>query len=231
MSQPQTYKDRTVEVRNSARAHLKELRQQRIRKRKSAQFAGRSQPGNAGLDAEQPEAQMQDGDAAVSVSVDTSANGDGEQANPPTDTEAEASGDELHDLAVENVAMSEMVEDIVPAQQEPQTAQNEHSDMCMAPDEEPDLPATHDDAAVEGAAPEASPPADEIVAEETMEASDLATLPGAGPGLVWMLGQCGVHSLGDLAQKSPEQLTSDLGVIGQILDVSQWIEFARKASA
>ncbi|RHZ95476.1 hypothetical protein D1114_09790 [Cereibacter sphaeroides] len=59
--------------------------------------------------------------------------------------------------------------------------------------------------------------------------SDLFALPGAGVGLVWMLNTAGVRSLRDLADADGPQLTRDLGLIGQIMDVGDWIVFARKA--
>ncbi|CAN0604025.1 unnamed protein product [Ectocarpus sp. 12 AP-2014] len=63
-----------------------------------------------------------------------------------------------------------------------------------------------------------------------IEESELSILPGAGPGLVWMLHQCGIKSLCDLAETAPEKLANDLGVVGQILDVSLWIDFAKNDS-
>ncbi|ACM03448.1 Hypothetical Protein RSKD131_3588 [Cereibacter sphaeroides KD131] len=62
-----------------------------------------------------------------------------------------------------------------------------------------------------------------------MADSDLFALPGAGVGLVWMLNTAGVRTLRDLADADGSQLTRDLGLIGQIMDVEDWIVFARKA--
>jgi predicted flap endonuclease-1-like 5' DNA nuclease len=67
---------------------------------------------------------------------------------------------------------------------------------------------------------EASPAVDE---------SDLHALPGAGIGLVWMLQRCGVSSLADLADADPERLRRDMGLVGELLDLSTWIAFARDA--
>ncbi|WP_337954409.1 hypothetical protein [Cereibacter sphaeroides] len=44
-----------------------------------------------------------------------------------------------------------------------------------------------------------------------------------------MLNRAGVRSLRDLADADGPQLTRDLGLIGQIMDVGDWIVFARKA--
>ena len=68
-----------------------------------------------------------------------------------------------------------------------------------------------------------------LASDETWTQSELAQLPGAGPGLVWMLGQCGVTTMAQLAQEEAQSLSTKLGVVGQILDVSQWISFAQKA--
>ena len=62
----------------------------------------------------------------------------------------------------------------------------------------------------------------------TDSATDLYELPGAGDGLVWLFGRCGVRSLADLAVADPAQLAADLGLVAQILDIGYWIEFARK---
>lgn len=60
--------------------------------------------------------------------------------------------------------------------------------------------------------------------------SELAQLPGAGPGLVWMLGQCNVKTLSELAECNASNLSTQLGVVGQILDVGQWVVFAQENS-
>lgn len=61
--------------------------------------------------------------------------------------------------------------------------------------------------------------------------SDLHMLPGAGPGLVWMLQHCGVTSLDDLARADPEALTDRMGLVGQMLDLSSWVAFAARVGA
>ena len=57
--------------------------------------------------------------------------------------------------------------------------------------------------------------------------SDLACLPGAGPGLIWMLNACDVHSLSDLAAEDPAELTEKLGVVGPIINVEHWVTLAK----
>jgi predicted flap endonuclease-1-like 5' DNA nuclease len=58
-------------------------------------------------------------------------------------------------------------------------------------------------------------------------ASDLSTLPGSGPGLVWLLGECGIRSLAELAAADPQKLSEQLGLVGQLLNLEHWIEFAK----
>lgn len=80
----------------------------------------------------------------------------------------------------------------------------------------------------------ASPAVEETPVEEGVAAvkeavsdSELASLPGAGPGLVWALQKCGVHSMKDLAESDPEILTQRLNLIGQLLDLKGWIRMAQ----
>lgn len=63
--------------------------------------------------------------------------------------------------------------------------------------------------------------------DEAMETSDLAMLPGAGSGLVWMLGQCGIRTLDELGRADAEGLAERMGLVGQLLDLQSWIDFAR----
>lgn len=74
----------------------------------------------------------------------------------------------------------------------------------------------------------------DLVAPETSapeRALDLARLPGAGPGLIWMLNECEIHSLSDLAAADCADLTARMGLAGRILDLGGWIAFARAAEA
>lgn len=81
----------------------------------------------------------------------------------------------------------------------------------------------------EPAAGPSAPPAPEGATGTPADtATDLYELPGAGEGLVWLFGRCGVRSLADLAAADPARLAADLGLVAQILDIGYWIEFARK---
>ncbi|MCW1917416.1 hypothetical protein NX862_01480 [Rhodobacter sp. KR11] len=77
------------------------------------------------------------------------------------------------------------------------------------------------EAAVEPVASEAS-----IPPSPAKSVDDLHLLPGAGPGLIWMLRQCGITCLADLATCDGNDLSRKLGLVGQILDVSVWRSFA-----
>ena len=59
---------------------------------------------------------------------------------------------------------------------------------------------------------------------------DLDRLPGVGPGLVWALEQAGIARLADLAASAPAPLADRLGPIGGLIDLPDWIAFARSAT-
>ncbi len=82
-------------------------------------------------------------------------------------------------------------------------------------------------------APAASPSAPPPVAQPQAASveSDLDGLPGAGPGLIWMLHRAGVPDLATLAQADQQELAQKLGVIGEILDLGYWIDHARSEAA
>ena len=57
--------------------------------------------------------------------------------------------------------------------------------------------------------------------------TDLSQLPRSGPGLIWMLQGCNIHSLADLAGAEAVTLTAQLGAVGRIMNVQAWIDFAQ----
>lgn len=59
------------------------------------------------------------------------------------------------------------------------------------------------------------------------EPSDLDEVPGIGPGLIWVLQQAGVNSLDALAHADAVELRLHLGVIGELVDIQSWIEWAK----
>lgn len=75
-------------------------------------------------------------------------------------------------------------------------------------------------------APTAEPPAEPQPASDQ---SDLALLPGVGEGLIWLLKSAGITCLKDLSETDPAKLAGQLGVVGELLDLKDWIAFARGA--
>lgn len=68
-------------------------------------------------------------------------------------------------------------------------------------------------------------------ASSSRQTCDLLELPGAGPGLVWLLKRCGIHTAQDLSTADPEKLAADLGLVGEVLDVEKMIELAGEIAA
>lgn len=239
MPQPQNYKNRTVHVRNSARAHLKELRQQRMAKRKASLGVARSAPALQDIVADAPdtvvaqsddilentetppvleatEAPIQTENAPETETIQLHEEVAGPQDEMMSSSEAhDVATDALDDLAIENAAMSEMTADVQLGDHSELAATGPVIEAPLAADEEP----------AQVQLPKTDVPLHEPFVEEGAE-GDLAALPGAGPGLIWMLNQCGISSLSELAQADPVRLSKDMGIVGQILDVEKWIAFA-----
>jgi len=125
--------------------------------------------------------------------------------------------EDIDDRTVQIAAMAEM-SDEVPVAVEPGPIE------VVAPSA-PDLPQTPATELPEAVKPVVIPTVVEVAASAIV--CDLNALPGAGPGLVWMLQQCGIHSMNDLAAAEAADLTPKLGLIGQILNVQTWLDYAR----
>lgn len=100
------------------------------------------------------------------------------------------------------------------------------------------------------AAGAAAPPPDDAAAEEPQGAadagaqgrsggdvpeaveppSDLAELPGIGPGLIGLLARAGVRSRADLAAADLDALGERLGLVGQLIDLRAWAAAAGSAA-
>jgi hypothetical protein len=61
---------------------------------------------------------------------------------------------------------------------------------------------------------------------ESADAGGLATLPGAGPGLVAALIRAGVPDLAALAALGPAALAARLGPIARLIDLKAWLAHA-----
>ncbi len=70
-------------------------------------------------------------------------------------------------------------------------------------------------------------PTPDSLGQPDTEASDLAGLPGIGDNLIWLLNSTGVYTYAELADCDPQRLGHALGSVGQIIDVSVWIDIAR----
>lgn len=244
--QTDSYKSRTQSVRRSARAHLIELRKARLAQRAMAE----DEPGLDNADAPQSDREMHQAAIDLTQKVEAAA-----KVEEGPETPEDPDGDAVADMALRNAAMAEMSEGFeedtpTPTDPgEPEAAPDANPDAVSAeveasetlPEPDPLAPSPDDAVETEEVAAEAAPDASELEAapaedqasvEETGEEwrdSPLASLPGAGPGLVWMLNQCNVRTLEDLAAQDSQLLSQKLGVVGQILDVSRWIELAQGA--
>ncbi|MEM9248783.1 MAG: hypothetical protein AAGB05_08835 [Pseudomonadota bacterium] len=61
--------------------------------------------------------------------------------------------------------------------------------------------------------------------------TDLYLLPGIGPGLSWMLQRCEVTSLAEFAEVDPEVLANRMGLVGEILNLEDWVSHAQTIEA
>jgi len=194
----ENYRKRAIDVRQNARAHLMEIRQARLARRMEiAEPMRGSRPAAAG---------MQTGNLAIEG--ERPRNSGTDQTNsttsihePPTfDLEADDIGKEGEGDILDELALRNAA---MPTGQEPNNEQD-----CKMPEPVDLVP------------PHGSEQLDPVQ-------SELARLPGAGPGLIWMLSQCQVFTFQDLANQDADNLTAQLGVVGQIIDVGKWIEFAQ----
>lgn len=212
-----SYKSRTRNVRRSARAHLIELRKARLAQR------GAALAGTDAAEAPEPDIAQDPFETTPDPSfVETPLNE--ETQRPDTIESPAAEGDALDDVAIRNAAMAEMSDDASSTLSAPDIEPGDQSTIEPESDLEERIERTATARAKDLTEEPTPPPTD-------WQESPLAQLPGAGPGLVWMLNQCGVETLADLAGQDPAALSDKLGVVGQILDVSQWIAHAQQRDA
>ena len=201
---PVSENSRSTMVRSATREHLQALRAERLRRRKGAL------PPKASEDAPATE-------EALSPSDDF--DGEIEETDQPhvepfdEDSEDAALGEQSQDEA--DIAAPEDPMDDDPLEDHDDVAL---TDALSESAEDQDL-----EAALEP--PEVENPSD-AKAEQ-----GLSDLPGAGPGLIWMLEKSGVTSVADLAQADPAKLREALGIVGEILDVEHCINWARDTQA
>lgn len=219
MTEPQSYRNRAGEVRSDARAHLMALRQERMEKRKRAMDRTSDAPKiqSPALECLELEDVTPDQAADISDELLAPVSATLQESHFPTDTPQLSATDDIDDLAVENAAMSEMLEEEEASHPTQETASDD-AELHVLPTD-----------GIEEELSDDPQPADPTPASADQQSGDLDQLPGAGPGLVWMLNQCGITTLAELAQADATQLSTDLGIVGQILDVAQWIAFAQDA--
>ena len=247
--QNESYKKRAGDVRRSARASLLEIRQARLARKVaiagngSGVFAKRD-PGVLSEDASGSEA-----DIGTVLITDPPMLDETRSATKGSEAVDE---DVLDELAIKNAALAEIAE---PEAHDLSSSDSEEScapasdDMAIEKGEahaaddvpvvsdtqhvmdQPEQPVQENPAApeVDSVVPIAT--ATEAAAEEgdDWRHSELAQLPGAGPGLVWMLEQCDIHTLAELADCEASALSAQLGVVGQILDVREWVAYAKQS--
>jgi hypothetical protein len=72
--------------------------------------------------------------------------------------------------------------------------------------------------------------AEAVVSAATAHAQQsVSSVPTLGPGMVWRLNQLGVATLGDLAAQDSDALKRQLGRLGRMVNVDQWIAYAKGA--
>jgi predicted flap endonuclease-1-like 5' DNA nuclease len=233
-------------VRSSARAHLARLREDRLQKRQAALPAkptaaavacdperpvgAASVPGPIATDAAIAASEPAE---AISIAVPHHASQAREALLETTDSQSPAVTQPDTQLPPnEPTSATADDHDLVAIRGEPPTAVTSTTapvpvrpPPAETPFEEPELPKPE---AVETVETDASQGPD--VNSVQAEPSDLAGLPGAGPGLIWLLKDCGVTCLAELAAADAAELSQKLGLVGQLLDLDHWIDHARANS-
>ena len=162
----ENYKKRAVDVRREARANLARIRQSRIAQRAQILEAVQTVPAQedlVGPDETDIEAGYDDLDEAMPVSYSTETRATDEITSPNAVTEGDH--DALDEFAEKNASLAdvtEMTEAEVVGHEQPIALQNDQDHHGS----------------------------DAMSSGDLMD-NDLAIIPGAGPGLVWMLNQCG----------------------------------------
>ncbi|MCK0094113.1 hypothetical protein MWU60_00905 [Yoonia sp. F2084L] len=157
------------------------------------------------------------------------------QSDPtPQDAIVTAAAEPVETDLVADEAMSTAIEDDVPAEEAGDIPEMDSLDELATKNAampEMETPEIETPIAPVETVPQAEPTEADVAPKSLIEnwkESDLAALPGAGPGLIWMLAQCDIDSLATLATQDATELAARLGVVGQILDVGQWITFAQE---
>ncbi|MEM9475907.1 MAG: hypothetical protein AAGA71_11475 [Pseudomonadota bacterium] len=208
MAGDQNYRDKSQNARRAARAHLKQLRAQRRAKRSEspepwADAAPQAEEGRFVVDSS---LLFSPAEGAEEPIVEDVPDSEPEVAEAAEVAEVAAVDDAtpVEDASAEATpAVEEVANDALPEPQPPEVAPPTAAEVATTP-----------------APPNPPRPVDID--------SELLDLPCAGEGMVWLFQQCGITSMADLAQADAENLSQQLGIVGYILDITPWIEFARE---
>jgi predicted flap endonuclease-1-like 5' DNA nuclease len=206
---------RSTATRSAARAHLLALREARLEKRQKARSGRPVPPPPEG-------ASLLDNDAFYNVGNIPSPTLAPDDLGIPEMPEVPDVTDMPDVITVPDVPDITDVSDIITPNDLPQDLDTADDDIIIpAHESEPLTLNCEADTAIPATPPQAEEPSAPI-------ASALTTLPGTGPGLVWMLNNAGVLSLEDLACADAGDLSKKLGLIGEILDLDYWIDEAKR---
>ncbi|MBF9029964.1 hypothetical protein HKCCE3408_06130 [Rhodobacterales bacterium HKCCE3408] len=252
MNETSIRRGRAQAVRQSAQSHLLTLREERMRKRRAARLsrnAGIADEVATGAPAVPPGPEIA-GDDGDMVAIAPEPAVTDEAHDPPVEAEAdgpeaaaEAEGPEAHGAADETgpadgVAPEPDAEAGKGVGPEAIEASETDTDTLATADYDRTAEPTSDDAgALSEVAPEpeddsqpgAAPAAGGPGMIDEAGAAELMTLPGIGPGLVWMLQRAGVLTLDDMAAADPKSLAASMGLVGELLDLDWWIDCAHTA--
>lgn len=228
--------DRSGAIRGEARARLAQLRQRRLSQRRQAQTAAAEAAIlPSGEAAVSPGAALPARPVPTPVSEIHAPSSAGRvvvtaEPVPPPSPMSPSQGSEDCSISAAQAVLRARSPELAPpampigpqpgpraaARPAPKSVGSDPSDA------EPNLPVATPSPLAAAAAPVEAPP------QQTPDAprSDLFDLPGAGTGLVWMLEECGIRSLADLAAADRITLSEKLGLVAQILDIGYWIDFA-----
>ncbi|WP_235865296.1 hypothetical protein [Alloyangia mangrovi] len=219
MSDQDSYADWVRSVRAEARRNLQALRRDRLaRGRRGRRVAEDSSP-----DIQSPEALPLSVSRQTAGMVRTECPDSLAAAEPQADKAAEGACDAPSSRPGEAGA-----EDAPWVDTAAQRSAGDAALECGPPDQEVTpgpvpAPTEPSRACASNEAPEATL----CWAEEELRDSTLTRLPGAGIGLVWLLHANGIGSLEGLATVDAEALKQRLGLVGQLVDVQAWIDFAK----
>ncbi|MDX8355841.1 hypothetical protein [Cognatiyoonia sp. IB215182] len=194
----ENYKKLAINVRRNARASLLEIRQNRLARRK--QIMSPMRPRQPASEKDTTKRSTIESELPASVVGDPTYS---------TDSEIIAQAGSTEDNHIDVDGCGDILDELASRN----AAMPTNPELCSGPEAE--------------SAKEVYAEYAQASEKSNWSESELAKLPGAGPGLIWMLSQCGVFTLQDLAHQDEKKLASQLGIVGQIIDVGQWILFAQ----